>query len=530
MTARTLTVGGGTYPLILPNIRDPRLHVAAVIITIHVLGQVGLHFQVSVPQILAAILTCAVLEVALTFRQSRAFVWPASAMLTGSGVALILRVVGTPLDDHWTTYAWYVYASVAGLSLLSKYAIRYRGSHVFNPSNIGLVVAFIVLGTSRVEPLDFWWAPLNAWMIAAYAVILVGGLLITRRLHLLSLAATFWVALAAGAGLLAGSGHCMTASWAFAPVCGFDFWRVIVVSPEVMIFLFFMITDPKTMPAGRVGRVAAGLLVAVISTLFMAPQTDEFGTKVGLLAGLVVVCAARPILDRFVPEPHSAADDLRRFATRLATGDDRTAGIARGAARIGLAGFLVLGVGAGIVAAGAPARGVVVPDTTEVLNRRLTAVDPATLPAITVGQDVIDFDPLLAGPGMQDVVVTLAQNLELENQALLRRDETLLPAVDHGDRLIEMQDRLRAAAATGTTVIVRYTFDALDVSLLRPFGRQDGLSLGMAARGTMTKETYDATGTLQARESSPFRVTFAMRRATGARWLDVAVLPAKAGG
>ena len=55
--------------MILPNIRDPRLHVAAVIITIHVLGQVGLRFQVSVPQILAAILTCAVIEVALTFRR-----------------------------------------------------------------------------------------------------------------------------------------------------------------------------------------------------------------------------------------------------------------------------------------------------------------------------------------------------------------------------------------------------------------------------------------------------------------------------
>ena len=82
-------------------------------------------------------------------------------MLTGSGVALILRVVGTPPDDPWSTYAWYVFAGVAGLSLLTKYVIRYRGSHVFNPSNIGLVVAFVVLGSSRVEPLDFWWAPLE---------------------------------------------------------------------------------------------------------------------------------------------------------------------------------------------------------------------------------------------------------------------------------------------------------------------------------------------------------------------------------
>ena len=72
--------------------------------------------------------------------------WPASAMLTGSGVALILRVPGTPSDEPWSTYSWYVFAAVAAFSLLTKYVIRYRGSHIFNPSNIGLVIAFIVLG------------------------------------------------------------------------------------------------------------------------------------------------------------------------------------------------------------------------------------------------------------------------------------------------------------------------------------------------------------------------------------------------
>ena len=103
MTARTIAVGGASYPLVLPNIRDPRLHVAAVIITIHAFGQLGLDFGVSIPQILAAILTCAAIEIALTFRQAAPFVWPASAMLTGSGVALILRVwngAGPPLDHR----------------------------------------------------------------------------------------------------------------------------------------------------------------------------------------------------------------------------------------------------------------------------------------------------------------------------------------------------------------------------------------------------------------------------------------------
>ena len=530
MTARALSLGGTSYPVILPSIRDPRLHVAAVIITIHVLGQVALGFRVSVPQILAAILTCAVIEIAITFRQTRSFVWPASAMLTGSGVALILRVVGTASDDHWTFDAWWVFAIIAGLSLLSKYVIRYHGSHVFNPSNVGLVVAFVVLGSSRIEPLDFWWAPLDGWMLAAYAVIVVGGLLITRRLHFLILAATFWVAFAVGLGILAGSGHCMVASWAFAPVCGVDYWRVIVTSPEVLIFLFFMITDPRTSPSGQVGRVVFGLLVAVTSVLLMAPQTNEFGAKVGLLAGLVVMCAVRPVLDRVLPEPRSVADDVRRFAARLATGGNPAAGLARITARVAVAAVAVLVVGAGIVAAGTPARGLVLPDAAEALSGVPHQVDPATLPAISVEQSVADWDHEIAGPGMQAVVVTLAENLAVESRALLQHDPSLLTAVDHGDRLSEMQRRLEDSIASRTTVVDRYQFETMHVRLLIPFGMQTGLSLGFVSHGTVIHETYDAAGTLVSQQTSPFDLTFAVRRATGARWLNVAVLPVQGSG
>lgn len=523
MTARTLTIGGDAYPLILPNARDPRLHVAAVIITVHVLGQVGLGFWVSVPQILAAILTCAILEIAITFRQTRSFVWPASAMLTGSGVALILRVVGTVPGDPWSTYAWYVFAIVAGLSLLSKYVIRYRGSHVFNPSNIGLVVAFVVLGSARVEPLDFWWAPLNLWMLTAYAVIVVGGLLITRRLHLLVLAATFWVALTVGVGILAASGHCMTARWAFAPVCGVDFWRVIVTSPELLIFLFFMITDPKTVPAGVVGRVVFGLLVAVASTLLLAPQTNEFGTKVGLLAGLVVVCAARPLLDRLLPEPGSAADDLRLAASRLLLGDRNRPGVPRVAAGVALTVATIFVLGAGIVLAGTPAREVVGPDTAELLSGVRHQIDPATLPAITVNVEA--WNDQTAGPIAQGILVTLAEDLELENQALLRADGGILTAVDHGDRLREMQNRLAEVQASGKTPIAHYAFESVNVVLIEPFGVQTGGSIGMESRGTVTEETYDAGSTLLDRRTSAFALTFAVRRPTNDRWMIVAVLP-----
>jgi Na+-translocating ferredoxin:NAD+ oxidoreductase RnfD subunit len=514
VNSRTLTVGTSAYPVTLPSIRDPRLHVAAVIVTIHVLGQVELGFQVSVPQILAAILTCALIDVAVTFHRRRSFVWPASAMLTGSGVALILRVPSTPPGDHWSTHAWWVFAGVAAFSLSTKYVIRYRGSHVFNPSNIGLVIVFIVFGSTRVEPLDFWWAPVGSGLLLAYAVILIGGLLITARLGLLATAAAFWLTLAAGLGILAASGHCMVARWAFAPVCGFDYWRVIMTSPEVLIFLFFMITDPKTVPSGRVSRVVFGSLVAIASTLLMAPQTNEFGTKVALLGGLAIMCALRPVAERVLP------------STALLRGRIAAAGVLRTGAVL----VAVAAVALGIVAAGAPARGLVAPTAADVLGRVPHDVDPATFPAISVQQDVLDWNHEISGAGAREIVLTLAENLQLENQALLRADPTILEAVDHGDRLDEMRGRLQNGASTGAIAVDQFQIDDVNVTLLVPFGRQTGLSLGLESRGTVTRETYDGTGHLRDRSSAPFAKTFVMRRATGARWLNVAVLPANTDG
>ena len=221
--------------------------------------------------------------------------------------------------------------------------------------------------------------------------------------------------------------------------------------------------------------------------------------------------------------------DLGRFASRLAIGRDAGAGILGGVLRVGLVVAAVVAVGIGIVAAGTPARGIIVPGAADVLGRVPHDVDPATFPTISVEQDVSDWNHEIAGPGAQELVLTLAENLELENQALLRADPTILDAVDHGDRLDEMQARLQDAAATGTTVIERYQIDDVNVDLLVPFGKQDGLSLGLQSRGTVTKETYDAAGRLQARASTPFAKTFVLRRATGGRWLNVAVLPPGAG-
>ena len=320
----TLRIRGTTYPVLLPSIRDPRLHLAAVIISLQVLGQVAFDFRLSIAQILVSLLTCAVLEVGIAFRRQHVILWPASALLTGNGVAFILRVPGTEHGDWWSMHGWWVFAGTAAVSLLSKHLIQFRGGHIFNPSNFGLVLCFLLLGPELADPLEFWWGPMSFWLALALAIIVGGGFAILRRLRLLHIAVTFWVTFAVSIAVLAASGHDMTARWHLGPVSDWHFWRVLAFSPEILVFLFFMITDPKTIPAGKTGRRVYAVAIGLLAALLIAPQTTEFGSKVALLAALAIVCAARPVLEL----------DRRGSARARLVGPHRRRGGARGRGRV----------------------------------------------------------------------------------------------------------------------------------------------------------------------------------------------------
>ncbi len=312
-TGPTFTIRGRPYPVLLPTLADPRLHLAAVIVSLQVIGQIGFHFDLSIAQILLAIGTCAVLEVAIAMRSQHVILWPASATLTGNGVAFVLRVPGTVHGDWWSLRGWWIYVGAAAVSLLSKHVIRWRGEHIFNPSNIGLVLCFLLLGRTRAAPLDFWWGPMSAWLAVALAIIVAGGFLILRRLKLLRVAVGFWVTFAAATAALALAGHTMTARWHLGPISGVHLWLVLITSPEVLVFLFFMITDPKTAPRSPTARLVYAVALGLLAPMLMAPTITEYAAKVALLGSLTVVCFALPFL-RSVRRPVD-----RRLVVGLAT-------------------------------------------------------------------------------------------------------------------------------------------------------------------------------------------------------------------
>jgi hypothetical protein len=512
----TVKLGDRAVPVVWPNRRDARLHTAAVIISIHTIGVFALGFRVSIPQILSAIVAAAIVDVAVTFRTSGSLVWPASGMLTGSGVALILRLVGMSAGDYWSWQGWYWFALVAVVAISTKFVIRRRGQHVFNPSNVGLVAAFLILGSGLVEPLDFWWAPLGPWMLLAYVVIIGGGVAITRRLRLLEMAAVYWVVLAAGLAVLAWSGHCMTTAWSPTPVCDGRFWTVLVTSPEVLIFLFFMITDPKTIPSGRSARVLFAGTLAAGSVILMAPQTIEFGTKVALLGALTLWSPLRPLFDHVLPAREGAG--LRGIVGRLTVARPPAAVFGSGLA-IGVA---VVAVGAMIMAAGSPARPAEAADVAppEVDVR----IDAGALPEVSIDPSVSGLAIVVDDAFATDLSVTLAENLAIEGEAIREADGGSLWYADAGGRLDVMQAKIDDAITEGVRPVDSYRFETMTLRSGRAETGQSGGSLVLVGTGVIDTVDFDPAGRVMRQSSSPFALDFVMRQVAGERWLIAEVV------
>lgn len=293
-----LVVRGRAIPVILPKRTDPRLKLSATIITLTILGLTVLNFQVSIPQILLTVLLCALIEAAVTFRRQHILVWPASAIQTGVSVAFIFRVGGTEHGDWWSTRGLWFFVLVVVMSMLPKYLLRINGRHIFNPSNVGLVWGLLLIGPSYVFSEHLWWDPLGAPVVISMVVIFGGAWWVLRQVKMIPMTVAFLGTFFVLIAIFALAGDQYYATWHDGPVSGSFYWYTIAFSPELLIFVFFMITDPQTAPKSPRGRIIYAVSTAIVAAGLTVIQTTEFGIKVSILASLVATCALVPTFER----------------------------------------------------------------------------------------------------------------------------------------------------------------------------------------------------------------------------------------
>jgi hypothetical protein len=159
------------------------------------------------------------------------------------------------------------------------------------------VLCLLIVGAPNVFPQYLWWGPVDAPLIAAFAVILLGGSWVLRGIQMRVMVLSFLLPFIVLIGAIAATGGCFSAVWHAGPVCGVSYWTAICTSPALLIFVLFMMSDPKTAPSSSVGRALCGVSAALVAAVLVFFQPTEFGIKVGILASLTVACSMAPFLD-----------------------------------------------------------------------------------------------------------------------------------------------------------------------------------------------------------------------------------------
>lgn len=196
-----------------------------------------------------------------------------SALITALSLALLLRVESPALA-----------ALAAGLAVASKFLIRLDGKHIFNPSLFGIVV---MLALGEVLRWGAWVSP-GQWGrggLLLGGVLLGGGMVLYRALRAdISLAF-----LGSYAGLILARALYLGDPLAIA-------WHQLS-NGALLIFAFFMISDPRSTPDRRSARLlfAAGVAAFAVYLQFVPYNTNA------LFWSLAACSLATPLLDRWLP-------------------------------------------------------------------------------------------------------------------------------------------------------------------------------------------------------------------------------------
>jgi Na+-translocating ferredoxin:NAD+ oxidoreductase RnfD subunit len=215
-------------------------YVAPIIVTSlliasqHRFGVLSLRFTLS------AIVTAILVEIALSKYTTGKFPHLASAYISGISVGILIH----------TQFYW-PFILCAAISIASKYVLRWEGRHLWNPSNFG-ICAMLLLAHENTATLMQQWDNRN---YAIYLIWLVGAFTIYRlkRFHI---CATYIAAF-------------LFFAWLRTFITGHGFWTEAgpITGPMYQLFIFFMITDPKTTTKSKLGQMSVALGVATMEMI-----------------------------------------------------------------------------------------------------------------------------------------------------------------------------------------------------------------------------------------------------------------------
>jgi len=254
-----------------PMLRDARLFQITFLATLLTVGVLARDFAL-LPQQMALTFIAGIATQTLWLRArhlgQRGIL---SAVITCFGLCMLLRA-----DTLW------VHPLAAVLAISAKFLLRVRGKHVYNPANLGVILAFSFFPGAWVSPGQ--WG--QAVALAGWFVVL-GGTVVWRA-HRSDVA---WAFLAAYLGLIALRVLLLGQPWTIL------FHQF--ANGALLLFAFFMISDPMTIPNRRGARIAYAILVALAA---FAWQFVLFRTN-GLVWALFLCSPLVPLIDRLAPAP-----------------------------------------------------------------------------------------------------------------------------------------------------------------------------------------------------------------------------------
>ena len=219
------------------------------------------------PRPVAIVATAVVTQLACTWVTGRDRVDPRSALISALSLCLLLRTGSLGLA-----------MLTAVVAIASKFVVRDK--HVFNPTNGAIVAMMLLTGEIWVSP-GQW----GSGVVFAFLLACAGGLVVNRaaRADVTLAFGVCWAALLVARSL-----------WLGEPLA-IPLHRL--HNGALVLFAFFMISDPKTTPDSRPGRLLFAALVALGAYVV---QFTLFKTN-GLLWSLAVCSLAVPVIDRLLP-------------------------------------------------------------------------------------------------------------------------------------------------------------------------------------------------------------------------------------